>query len=334
MDGLGDFGGGYDGPAAGPGPSESSEVGDASYGLGTFNSPDNSNSSGFNAALDSQLASLNMGYDPATMGIDTAPAMTADMAFDDSFLGKLHSVMSSPIGKMGLAAIGIANPALGLATGVLGQAVNGAAGKGASSMGAGLGSALGSFAGGPMGGFLGGLAGNSAFGGFQGTGTAADAGFGSNGLGDGLLGLYGGYRSLQEANGVRSSLADMYGQNSPYALALRQQLARRDAAAGRRSQYGGREVELQAKLAGLMSQNAPAMLQANSQSAIARNLMLRNGLMAYRSLGSMFPGDSGAGSVPGGYDVGGQTYNNPSAYTAPSTESFWDNAAWPGFEGV
>lgn len=322
-----------DGQAAGPGPAENSEGG-FDYGGGNFGSLGTSSDGAFNPAFDSQLASFDMGYDPATMSIDTTPAMTAEMAFDDSFLGKLYSFANSALGKGLLGIASVTNPALGLALGIGKLGLAGAAGKGAQSMGAGLGGALGSFAAGPVGGFLGSMAGSNAFGGFQGTGTAADAGFSSNGLGDGLLGLYGGYRSLQEANGVRSSLADMYGQNSPYAQALRQQLARRDAAAGRRSQYGGREVELQAKLAQLMSQNAPAMLQANSQSAIARNLMLRNGLMAYRSLGSLFPGDSGAGSVPGGYDVGGQTYNNPSAYTAPSTESFWDNAAWPGFEGI
>lgn len=322
-----------DGQAAGPGPAEGAEGGFSDYGGGNFGGVGTSSDGGFNPAFDSQLASMDMGYDPSQMGIDTNPAMTSDMSFDDSFLGKLHSIMSHPAGKFGLAALGIANPALGLATGVLGHAVNGAAGKGAQSMGAGLGSALGSFAGGPMGGFLGGMMGNSAFGGFQGTGTSADAGFGSTGLGDGLLGLYGGYRSLQEANGVKDSLASMYGQDSPFAQAMRQQLNRRDAAAGRRSQYGPREVELQAKLAQLMSQNAPSMLQANSQAGMARNLMLRNGLMAYRSLGSLFPGDSGAGSVPGGYSLEGQTYNNPSAYTAPSQESFWDNAPWPGSFG-
>lgn len=51
------------------------------------------------------------------------------------------------------------------------------------------------------------------------------------------------------SNQIRS-LEEMFGQNSPYALQLRKQLEARDAAGGRRSQYGPREVELQAALAG------------------------------------------------------------------------------------
>jgi hypothetical protein len=55
------------------------------------------------------------------------------------------------------------------------------------------------------------------------------------------------------------SLSGMYGPNSPYATQLRQALARKDAAAGRNSQYGPREVELQARLAGLQGQNSTAI---------------------------------------------------------------------------
>ena len=75
--------------------------------------------------------------------------------------------------------------------------------------------------------------------------------------------------TLQQQMGV---LADMYGPNSPYAQQLRQALARKDAAAGRNSQYGTREVELQARLAGLQGQNAQqiaslAKQQQDSQTA-------------------------------------------------------------------
>lgn len=45
------------------------------------------------------------------------------------------------------------------------------------------------------------------------------------------------------------TLKDMFSQDSPYAKMLRQQLERKDAAAGRNSQYGNRETQLQALLA-------------------------------------------------------------------------------------
>lgn len=80
-------------------------------------------------------------------------------------------------------------------------------------------------------------------------------------------------------------LQDLYSPNSAYAQQLRQQLARKDAAAGRRSQYGTREVELQARLAELNSRNAPALAdiygrqqQARAGADAARNQQLFNAL--------------------------------------------------------
>lgn len=60
------------------------------------------------------------------------------------------------------------------------------------------------------------------------------------------------------------------GQDSSYMKAMRQQLDRRDAAGGRRSQYGPREVELQAKLAEMNQRNAP------TQFAIAQQRNMNN----------------------------------------------------------
>lgn len=69
----------------------------------------------------------------------------------------------------------------------------------------------------------------------------------------------------QQLNKQMVNPQDLYGPNSPYAQQLRQALERRDAAAGRRSQYGPREVELLAKLAPLAtqvsSQNQNTLLQ-------------------------------------------------------------------------
>lgn len=288
--------GGVDGGVApaGPGPNESSEIGDASYGLGTFNAPDNSNSQGgvFNAALDSQLASSLFGYDPASMSVESNnnPAFTmADMP-DDSFFGQFGKFANSPFGKGLLGLVSVANPALGSVLGMTSFAANAGKDPGAAFGGKG-GSIAGSAIGGPMGGFLGGMLGSSlGQGAFNGTtGTAADASANQgNSFGDwaGLgAGLYAGYQGMRDTGSMLGGLQDLYSQNSPYATAMRQQLERRDAAAGRRSQYGNREVELQAKLAQLASGQIPAMSQLNQQRMQYRNAMLNNALAYGNKLG-------------------------------------------------
>lgn len=75
------------------------------------------------------------------------------------------------------------------------------------------------------------------------------------------------------ANQVRS-LGEIYGPNSPYAAQMRQTLARKDAAAGRNSQYGPREAQLQALLAEKQAQATSAMSQAaqvGNANALAMN---------------------------------------------------------------
>lgn len=99
-----------------------------------------------------------------------------------------------------------------------------------------------------------------------------------------LLQLYGMSKAnagLDGANDMNSALsaqvrnlADMYGPNSPYAAQLRQTLERKDAAAGRRSQYGPREAQLQAMLAEKATQATSAMAsaaQAGNANALAMN---------------------------------------------------------------
>jgi hypothetical protein len=168
----------------------------------------------------------------------------------------------------------------------------------------------------------------------------------------GGLGLYQGYQASQDSRNAANiasqqtqSLANMYGPDSPYAQQLRQQLSRQDARAGRRSQYGPREVELQAKLAEMATRNAPNVLAANRQALeqkqlgrktngqmIATGLDLANksGLTGYaqRGLGSLFAG-SNSGNGNSGFTDSGATYNNPSAYSASSSSSgsgnFWDD---------
>ena len=100
-----------------------------------------------------------------------------------------------------------------------------------------------------------------------------------------LAGLYSANEAMKSAQANQEAiqqqqrqLADMYGPNSPYAAQLRQALARKDARAGRNSQYGPREVELQAQLARASAGAAPAMAQlstagnnANTAVTNARN---------------------------------------------------------------
>lgn len=160
---------------------------------------------------------------------------------------------------------------------------------GRSALGYGLGTAggmLGNAIGGPVGGMLGARVGGMAAGGLQGGPSATTAsaspgdrngGFNFGRLAEGLGGLYSGYQGMQQAGQLRDqaaqtnqalqgqmgTLANMYSPDSPYAKQLAQQLARKDAAAGRNSQYGPRAVELQARLASM----APTV--ANSMSSLA-----------------------------------------------------------------
>lgn len=199
----------------------------------------------------------------------------------------------TPIGAVANAGYNIATGApmsttlAGLVPGQLGTAARiGAAAYNSPSPGASLGRSaagalggtVGGALGGPLGGMLGGWAGNAAAkAGMEGRGTAqagsTGGGFDLGGAATGLAGLYQGYQAQQNANQLQqqqgqtdqalqtqmSNLSNMYSQNSPYAQALRQTLARKDAAAGRNSQYGPREADLQARLAAQQAQASSSM---------------------------------------------------------------------------
>ena len=72
-------------------------------------------------------------------------------------------------------------------------------------------------------------------------------------------------------NNQIKSLTDMFGQDSPYAKMLRQTLERKDAAAGRNSQYGNRETQLQALLAEKALQSSGAIGNLAQQSSALDN---------------------------------------------------------------
>jgi len=98
----------------------------------------------------------------------------------------------------------------------------------------------------------------------------------------GLLGMYSGYRRSRAAKEMLRSIG---GNRGSYEANLRNQLRARDAANGRRSNYGGREVELQSALAQLDSRNAPAISQINDARYSGLDTMLRSGLNMGGNLG-------------------------------------------------
>lgn len=116
-------------------------------------------------------------------------------------------------------------------------------------------------------------------------GQPADGGM--SGMMEGLAGMYAANRGMNDSGKMLGSLQSLYSQDSPYAQAMRQNLQRRDAAGGRRSQYGPREVELQAKLAQMASSQIPAMSQLQQRQNINRAIMMQQGLGAFNKMGGL-----------------------------------------------
>lgn len=148
--------------------------------------------------------------------------------------------------------------------------------------------------------------------------------------GGNLAGIWSANQAYDDVRDLQKELTGMYGPESPYAAQLRQQLDRRDAAAGRRSQYGPREVELQSNLAQQTSKNMLALAGLYKDAAGYRNQMVNNGL---QGLSGLFGGGTSGGgaSIPswlqdlfknnqGGLDFnGGLTNDN----IAPPTDDNW-----------
>ena len=110
-------------------------------------------------------------------------------------------------------------------------------------------------------------------------------GVNSNNMGsiaEGLAGLYQANRQRKQAKDLMSMVG---GRRDAYGTQLRRNLERRDAAAGRRSDYGGRETQLQAALAELDSRNAPGMMQLSNLESLSRLGMLQSGLRTGSKLG-------------------------------------------------
>lgn len=173
---------------------------------------------------------------------------------------------------------------------------------------------------------LSGLFGGPTIGGMMPRGASSGMGYGeSTGRGgtDSMLGnvvgglgaLYGYNQASKGLNSQINGLQGLYGQNSPYAQTLRQQLERKDAAAGRRSQYGPREVELQARLAQLASGQSGVLNQLQNQRTQMRTQGLGQLLQFGRQSGLF---DRMQNGLTGMFNSGASNYNDFS-----NPDDFW-----------
>lgn len=138
-----------------------------------------------------------------------------------------------------------------------------------------------------------GAIGGGSGGGAPGTGAGSAGQFN---LGNLLGGLAQMYQSNQYMNSI-DKLANTLGDTSAYEKALRQELERRDSASGRRSQYGPREVELQAKMYDTRSKNATSLAALMSGRNDALGSMLQGGLLTGTGSGLLDSGTGGLGQV-------------------------------------
>jgi len=197
-------------------------------------------------------------------------------------VGSLSKGQYGPAVGMGVSAL-TGNPLAGTVANIGTQAAQGQ--NVAGPVGATIGGLFGGQAAGPVGGMVG-----SQIGGMVGQSVGSGKGSQSTGVNSGSQGMdFGGALaniadvysanrasrdigrniSAMQASSPQVSLDALYGPTSPYAAQLRQRLEREDAAAGRRTQYGPREVELQARLADAYSRAAPQFVQANTQNMTA-----------------------------------------------------------------
>jgi hypothetical protein len=245
----------------------------------------------------SMLSDISPMNTESTMSMGDLPGMLGE---EDNW-GRVRGFLNSPIGKAIFGLVSIANPAVGafanLAKAGINMGAPGAAGSRAAgshfggAIGSGLGGMFGpagSFAGGQLGSALGGQQGLQGYSGpTAGQPEGAQGGSFMDKMIPTLAGLYAGYQGGRGIGKQIGSLSGMYGQGSPYAQALRQQLERRDAAAGRRSQYGPREVELQAQLARMASSNAPGLAALYGQQNQNRAAMLKALMFGYDQMGGL-----------------------------------------------
>lgn len=185
-------------------------------------------------------------------------------------------------------------------------------------------------------------AGKAAYGTYSGVKGMSNMPTGTTGASDSLAALYDFYAKNQRAKELGStvdSLKNMYSAGSPEAEDMRRRIEARDAAAGRRSQYGPREAELQANLAHARMQVLSSPGYMNLQAAHLANAPRTGGLSGlvaaygngkfdklgntavgtYRDLADWYARNYGSG---GGMGAGLDT----SSFTnSPEYNSYYDN---------
>jgi hypothetical protein len=124
---------------------------------------------------------------------------------------------------------------------------------------------------------------------FMGTGGGKSAGGGYGALASNLMGLYQANEQRKKMKEQMGSLNNLFTPSSPYAQHMRQALERKDAAAGRRSQYGPREAQMMASLAEKQMQMAPQQMAMQKAVGGQQNAMTLNGLQGLARLYQQAP---------------------------------------------
>jgi len=171
------------------------------------------------------------------------------------------------------------------------------------------------------------------------TGATSGSGGGSGGnplsqlIGAGLT-AYQGNKGAKQYENVINEINNLYGTDSPYAKQMKQAMERKDAAAGRNSQYGDRAVQLAAALTQAKSN---ALLSPGYQGMIGNRITQQN--QPTNALSALFGSGAGqnlitqAGNAIGngvnqyftnsGTPVGGiSDWTNPNA--AAGDGGWWD----------
>lgn len=189
----------------------------------------------------------------------------------------------------------------------------GTAGYGASSAGAGGAGLLGSL-------FNGGLpqlsTGNSVADKLLGNVAKSFLGGGSGGISNlgNLSSLFSNYKQYSNTGKLMDEIKGIYSPDGPYAKRLEQELGRRDAAAGRNSQYGPRLEELMGRLGDSQARALQGLgpMMATQQGGLNGMLGAGNRLLGDFNLMDLFGGNSLGGMLAG---------------EAGSTPDMWDRVS-------
>lgn len=144
-------------------------------------------------------------------------------------------------------------------------------------------------------------------------------------FGEGLMGLYGGWKQRQMAQNLMRGMGN---RRNAYEENLRGELLRKDAAAGRRSNYGQRAVQLQAGLANLDAQQMPMMAQLSNSSLGGLFNMLKSGYSTADSMGAFRPSPVSA-TASNGVPFLPSLYTQPMSptdYSLPSSANFGESS--------